>query len=503
MNRHRQRRIVTLLTLLAIGLVMANSVIYPARIDLTERRLHTISPVTRELLSGLEHEATIVYYRSSRLVDRFPEPREIADLLDEYEAASRGSVAVRVVDPARLGRPEDVEALGIVPQQLDVTEDGERRTATVYSGIVVEYLDRRASIPFVFETATLEYELTTAIDRLVRDAPRYLAFVLGDRSRSIETTYRFVASELARSYEVRVVRPGETIPDDVDAVVVTDAQRLLPEEVEALGEYVDRGGSLLVTLNAVEVDVMNDLRARAVGDAPVRGLLARFGVVAGDTLLLDESHNQIRVEEVAADMRVVRAYPYPHWPVTLAQYTSGEHPVTARHPGLDLYWPTWLALSADDRAEIIVASTPVAWLMDEPFELDPQRAGELRRDADRTTAQYGLVAVSRPDRGGGRIAVVSDADFLRDEFLQATGSGHNLEFVQNLAQWLTNDEALLSIRTRATRTLTLSAVTDPVAEGAIQFTALAVNVILVPGVVAVWGFLRLRRRRRAHGASLR
>ncbi len=505
MSTHRQRRIVTLLGVLAIGLVMANSAVYSTRIDLTERRLHTISPVTRELLAGIEHQVTIAYYRSARLVDRFPEPREIGDVLDEYAAASRGAVAVRTVDPGRLDRPEDVESLGIVPQQLDVTEDGERRTAIVYSGIVVEYLDRRAAIPFVFGTATLEYDLTTTIDNLVRDEPRYAAFVLGDGTQSIETTYRFVASELTRTYEVRMLRADEVIPDDVDVVIVTDAHRLLPEEVGVIGEYVDRGGSVLVTLNLVDVDVTNGLRARPAGDAPIRGLLERYGIVAGDALLLDDSHNQIRVEEVAAGMRVARAYPYPHWPVTLTQYTSAGHPVTARHPGLDLFWPTWLAVTPDGQAqdvqaEIIVASTPVAWLMHEPFELNPQQAGELRRDADHTMAQYGLVAVARSSGPGGRLAAVSDADFLRDDFLQATGSAHNLEFVQNLVQWLSNDEALLGIRTRATRTLTLSAVAEPMLEGTIQFMAQAVNLVLVPGMVVIWGLLRLRRRRRTRGA---
>ncbi len=497
MRGSRRRLLVHGLVLSAIVLATANSLVYFTRVDLTERRIHTISHVSRELLEGLEYDVSITYYRSARLVERFPEPREIVDVLEEYAAVS-GAVSARFVDPSGLERPEDVEALGIVPQQLTVTEGGERRTAVVYSGVVIEYLDRRAVLPFVFQPETLEYDLTTAIDNLLRDERRYLGLLLGDQTRGVEESYRFVASELARTYEVRLVRPGEIIPDDLDVVLVTDAHRLWPEDVPLLAEYLERGGSVLLTLNAVEVELRNGIQPRAVGRTPVHELAAMHGVTVGGSLLLDESHNPIEVEEVAAGVSVTRSYPYPHWPVVLPRYTSEEHPVTARFPGLDLYWPGTVAVDPDyPGARIIAASTPRAWLMHEPFELNPQRSAQLLRDAEHTRGQYGLVAVSRQQTGpGGRLAVVSDSHFLRDDLLQATGSAWNLEFASSLAHWLSHDERLLEVRTRASRVLTLSAVTDAQREATIRFTARALNVVLLPLSVMLYGAFRLRRRKR-------
>ena len=497
MSRARNRLVVRILVFAAIVLAMANSLVYYTRVDLTERRIHTISSVSRELLQGLEYGVTITYYRSSRLADRFPEPHEISDVLDEY-ATVAGAVDTRVVDPSRLERPETVEALGVVPQQLTVTEDGERRTAVVYSGIVIEYLDRRAVLPFVFSATTLEYDLTTTIDDLVRDDRRKLGFLLGDRTRTIEQSYQLVGSELARMYEMHLVRPAESIPIDLDLVLVTDAHRLWPDEIELLATYIDEGGSVLLTLNAVDVELANGMRPRAVGRSPAHGLAERYGITVGQALLLDESHNEITVEEVSAGLRVSRAYPYPHWPVLLTRYTSDEHPVTARFPGLDLYWPGWVTVDPDlPGVQIIAASTPHAWLMDEPFEINPQQSDRFVRDAEETRGQYGLVAVARRPTGAeGRVAVVADADFLRDDLLQATGSAWNIEFAASLAQWLSHDERLLEIRTRATRVLTLSAVADPQREATLRFLAQAVNIVLVPSAVLAYGLLRLRRRHR-------
>jgi ABC-type uncharacterized transport system involved in gliding motility auxiliary subunit len=500
------RRFLTL-TLLAvglIGLVAANSLVYFTRVDLTENRLHTIADATRELISGLEDEVSITYYLSERLSERFPQPREIVDLLNEYRAASRGNVRVRVVDPTDLDRPEEVEALGVVPQQLQITEEGEQRLAVVYSGIVVEYLDHSEVVPFVFSSTTLEYDLTTAIRSLALDESRSLAFILGDGSQSLERSYRFAATELSRSYDVRSIRRGEPVPDDVDVAVVTDAHLLTEDELGPVMDYLDRGGSLLVTVERAEVDLGGGLAASRVADPAAFGALEERGVTVGEGLLLDESHTRIRIQEVSAEFSVTRAYPYPHWPATLEQYTDPDHPVTARYTGLDLYWPTFL--EARGNASVLVASTPQAWLMREPFVLNPQLSAQFVRDAAETRGQYGLVAVSTGTKAtvesaddtvaaNGRLAVVADADFLRDELLEATGSAQNIEFVQNLAQWLSADESLLAIRTRASRNLSLQRIDDPAARRAAIFVAHAVNIVIVPGAVVAYGLVRLARRR--------
>lgn len=499
----RRYAVTTTLGLLSLVLLVANSLVIHARLDLTERRVHTISEATIDVIEGLEHRLTITYYVSDRLRDGYPQPREMTDLLREYEAAGRGSVRLRVVDPRELDDPARVEALGVVPQQLQTSEDGEQSVAVVYSGIVLEYLGRRESLPFVFGSTTLEYELTSAAVDLVRDDPRDVVFVLGNRSERLDAAYRLAATEFARSFDVSTRLPGEAIADATEVVVVTDAQRLSSQEVEALAGYLSRGGGLLLTVDSVEVDVeaetADGFEATRAGAAPVFGALRDFGIVVGRELLLDESHTRITVSEASGggSFRVTRTYAYPHWISVLEQYTSASHPVTGRFGGLDLYWPGWLAVESDSQAQIIAASTPAGWLMREPFVLEPGRENDLRGDADATRGQYGVVAVlTGAADGRGRLAVVSDSDFLRDALIGATGSAQNIEFARNLVEWLGNDEALLGIRSRGQRDVALDAISEPARERTVRFMARAVNVVIVPGAVALFGVVRLLRRRR-------
>lgn len=94
--------------------------------------------------------------------------------------------------------------------------------------------------------------------------------------------------------------------------------------------------------------------------------------------------------------------------------------------------------------------------------------------------------------------VVADADFLKSRLIRATQSGHNLGFIESSAQWLTNDEDLLEIRTRAARDLRLNAFEDPAQKRAFVVFAQALNIYVVPAMVIVIGIVRfLRRRRRA------
>lgn len=495
--------LLTILVLAILLFVVLNSVRYFTRIDLTESKAYSISDVSRNLFEEIPENVQITYYVSERLQERFPQPQEIVDLLSEYTASSRGTITLTIENPGAEGAQVDAEALGIVPQQLQVAEQGEQIFAVVYSGIVMSYLDRYEAIPFVFGVTTLEYEITSTIRDLVADRTKALRILVGYPDRTIDTDYSFAASQLSQAYDVREQTPGEPVPDDVDLLVVVGGESLSPEALLPVDEYLTRGGSVLMAVDSARVDIAGGLSASSVADAAVFSMLESYGVTVGSELVLDEAYNQIVIQESGSGYSVQRLLPYPHWISVLEQYTSVDHPVTSRFTGLDLYWPTYLELSDGADGEIIVASTSQAWLMAEPYRTNPQESGIFRITADETRGQYGFVAVvtglaSGADWTGGRLMVVADADFLSSRLIQATQSGHNLGFLESSAQWLTNDEELLEIRTRAARDLRLNAFEDPAQKRAFVVFAQALNIYVVPAVVIVVGIIRfLRRRRRA------
>jgi len=492
-----------LLTVMVIAILVVgalDSTRFFTRFDLTTTRANSISDASRSLFQEIPEDVQITYYVSERLAERFPTPQEIMDLLDEYASSSRGRIRVAVEDPGSEDSDRSPDSLGIVPHQLQVTEEGEQTFAVVYSGIAISYLGRYRTIPFVFSTATLEYELTSTIRDIVANRKKTVRVVIGDESRTLDTDYSYVASQLAQSYDVRDLAAGEPVPDDVDALVVIGGENLDGEGVEALRSYLDRGGSALLAVDSSRVALDRGLVATPVGDAPIRDLLQENGVTLGKEMVLDESYKQIVVQESSAGYSVQRVLPYPLWVSTIEQYTSADHPVTARFTGLNLFWPTYLELADDSPGAIIVGSTARAWLMPAPYRTNPQDAAYFQATAADTRGQYGFVAVVPVESGEatGRLMVVSDSDFMDNRLIQATDSAENLSFVESSVQWLANDEDLLGIRTRSVRDLRLNNIEDPRQKRATVVFAQVLNIYAIPAVVVLIGVLRfLRRRRRA------
>jgi ABC-type uncharacterized transport system involved in gliding motility auxiliary subunit len=89
----------------------------------------------------------------------------------------------------------------------------------------------------------------------------------------------------------------------------------------------------------------------------------------------------------------------------------------------------------------------------------------------------------------GRVIVVGDAMFATDQFTQH--SPDNLSFVLNAVDWLAQDEALISIRSKDRSPPPLS-FSSPVLREGVKY----VNVIGVPALIILLGITHLTRRRR-------
>ncbi|TVQ37182.1 MAG: ABC transporter [Spirochaetaceae bacterium] len=501
MKRKQQETITLLMTLLVLILVGLNSVYFFVRLDLTEQRAYTLADVSRRLAREMPESARITYFLSDRLRARAVETEQIADLLYEYAAQSRANIEVDVVDPAAAGLSAEVESLGVAPQQIQVIEQDQRSLATVYSGIVIEYLDRYHTLPVVIDPRIFEYELTSALRNLVHDRTPQLGFVLGRRDEELAREYQLTASRLSRRFGLRTLAAGEPVPPDIDAVFVIGGRDLSDADLSVIRDFIARGGRALFAVDGVIIDLETpNLAAVAAPRRPIDELLLQYGVRIRRKIVLDEFHRSIPVARPSGTMTVQSLEPYPPW-VSVRNYND-THPVSARFTGLDLYWPSPLDLDAEGEFEVLLESSASAWLMGEPFVTSPLQPAALQRDAAQTRGRYVLAAaVGGTQEAPARVVVVGDSDFLSN-LLQYTGSGHNVDFAENLAAWLTLDDELLSLRTRAARDLRLSRIEDPVARRRVAGFAQLVNVYLIPLSVVLFGVARhLRRRSRTRGGT--
>lgn len=525
----RQERVLLMLSLVAFALAAVASSLYYFRLDLTRDRSFTLSAAARNLHLEIPETVSISYYVSPYLATLHPGPKAVEDSLRELEARSHGRIRMSVRDPA--GNSGSVEALGIHPQQMEIREGSEARIATVYSGILVEYLDDYRVLPSVLDADSLEYEVVKAIRSLVRGTVPVAALLEGDGDKSLGGDYRILRAALARAgYEVRDLARGKAVEPDVSVLFVLGNAALDDYDAYFVDRYLSGGGRVFVAARGVRVDPDRGLLAQSLPANALLNLLSEYGVQVREELVLDASCLTVPFEAAGPSGGSVYKYVrYPHWVVTDKRNAAAFHPITARYSGLDLYWPSPVELEKVDGLEgvSLVKSTDKAWKQTRDFAAGPAEEALYREEEDATRGQYVLaVAVSGtfpsafshrspPLRPGaseplpapvpsegrlpGRLVVVGSSDFLTD-LMSMNMSEFNASFAVSAADWLSSDTDLPLPVTRS-GSGRLKTFDDPEDRLFRVRLVYLVNLVVVPGLVVAFALFRALRRRKAERAA--
>ncbi|MBU0927754.1 MAG: GldG family protein [Spirochaetes bacterium] len=524
--RKRERTLMALAAA-AIALSAIASTMYFARIDLTSSRAFTLSEAARGLHDEIPESVRISYFVSKSLADRHPGPGAIEDLLRELEAANKGKVRVRVVDPTK--DSSEADRFGLAAQQMQVVEKSEQRVALVYTGIVVEYLDRHESIPAILSTETLEYEIVKAVRSVVGDIHLVAGLLVGDEDKSVSADYQTLSSVLAGAgYEPREIRRGAAVEDDVSVLFVLGNAAMDRYDAAFVDAYIMRGGKAFFAVKGVNVDPNRGLAAAAVPDGGLLSTLSAYGFEVRRNLVLDQSNLtvpfQTQRQSGGLQIQYVR---YPHWVAVDADFVDADSPLTARFAGLDLYWPSALELKPAPGASYtkLAWTTPKAWLQTSRFAAGPEDQGLYALERTETGGQYLLAASAtgsfpsafaagdRPYRDGApaapapaavspetRLVVVSSGDFLTD-LMRMSDSGFNASFALSAADWLSSRDDLISIRSRATSDTRLNRIKDAGLRDFLVALTYAVCLGLVPLGIVVYALARSAGRNRLERES--
>lgn len=520
--------VILALTVLAFVLAAIASTMFFGRIDLTRSRAFTLSKASRGLHAEIPETLRITYFVSRSLADRHPGPAAIEDFLRELEAANKGKIRVRIVDPTK--DPSEAEGFGLVAQQMQVVERSEQRVALVYTGIVVEYLDRHETIPAILSQETLEYELVRAIRTAVGAKRQILGLLPGDADKTVAQDYQSLSAILSRAgYETREIARGTAIEDDIDVLFVLGNQAMDRYDASFVDSFLMRGGKVFFAAKGVDVNPEYGLAAKAVPEGGLLSVLASYGFDVARRLVLDQSNLTVPFQtQGPAGGYQIQYLRYPHWVALDARFTDAESPMTARFAGLDLFWPSPITLRPVQGAiyRELAKTSPKAWLQTGNFAAGPQDQQLYALEREETLGQY-LVAASAsgsfpsafaegdpPSRDGAapalpppassspptRIVVVSSADAMTD-LMRMSDSMFNASFALSVADWLSSSDDLIAIRTRAVADTRLNRIKDEGLRSFLVGLTYAVTLGFVPLCVIAYALLRQARRNRAERAS--
>ena len=249
----------TVAVVLIILLVNFLGIKYAIRIDLTENKLFTLSPQSQELVNNLNSPLKV--YVFSHPINKIDQ-----QLLENYQSYSK------LFDYQFVNPQVDIS----LAQKFNVT-----RTGDVY----VEYEDKQQLAQIVSpENRLEEVKLTSAIAKLQKDIQAQVYVIQGHGEPVLqeggEVSYSQAVSSLTnQGYVVEALNlmTSPLVPPSADVVVVSSAQRkFLPEELDKIQKYLDRGGNLLVMYNAQSTNTLENI-------------LNQWGVSLDQSVVLDPS----------------------------------------------------------------------------------------------------------------------------------------------------------------------------------------------------------------------
>lgn len=431
-----------LLFLVVVGLLQWLSLEFPLQLDLTAANRHSLPEATQAALNGLKEPLRITAYASHRAEGQLR--RAIRAFIGRYQRY-KPDIEPEFVDPD--ANPERA-------RQAGVRGDGE---------LVLQY--RGQSENLALSQLNDEF-LTNLLTRLGHPGERWLVFLSGHGERSAERQANFDVSLwashlLKRGFQVRTLALGEhpQIPRNTSALVIAGPRaRLLPGEVREIERYLDAGGDLLWLADP----------------GPLHGLepiAEKLGVEFLPGVIVDQVSQRLTGQ-----------------PAMLVIANYGAHPVVRRFATMTLF-PRAGALQVDApqgwEGSVLLDTREDAWLETGPIT-DSSRFDKGR---DIRGPLNLAVALTRVVNGRQqRIVVMGNGEYLANAYL---GNGGNLELGMSLVNWLSYDDAYVSIPVQTARDRTLE-LSYPLRGAMAGMFLLVLPLAFIAGGTVVW----LRRRRR-------
>jgi len=420
MTRYGSNVAITLLLAFAI-LVLVNfvSAKHFKRTDTTQGRMFSLSDQTDKILKDLNQDIKVTAFYT----DRNDRRRIAEDLLNEYSQKSE-KIHFTMIDPA--SKP------GLAQEYM--TKQNTANRINNFDGVVVfELGDRRE---YVQSNQNEEQDFTSTILKLLSTKQQKVYFLDGHGEKDIDGYNEESYSELkkmieADNYKVEklVLAQRGVIPDDCSVLVIAGPQKLLlPQEEEAISDYLDLDGKAIIMTDPTP-------------SPSLENIITKWGVDVHNDIVLD-AYGQ----SILNDPRIPVSMNYP------------PHVITAPLGRIITFFP--IARSLAPKKDL-----PKNLKVEELVKTSPESYGEV--DIETLMSQH----ASKPDEGKDykgpldlaitvtsiqkvkkdkteqekekrMLVIFGDSDFAVNAYMKQG----NPDLFMNSLNWLTEEQELISIR---------------------------------------------------------
>ncbi len=451
--------------LLFVVIVLANLVVsgWFFRIDLTRDRVNTLSPATGELLKDLKDHMIVRVYFNSDLPSPYNSNRTaLIDMLQEFRSLSDGKLEYDIIDPETDAQVERGTSQGIPQVQVQVINNDKLEVKRAMMGLVIEYRARKQVIPVIENLSNFEYEMASRMDRLINPHKKTIAIAQGNGEPSFEDIQR-AEQALSRRYEVITVDFSKPVPDSVSALLVIQPKTAFADsQLYNLDQYMMRRGRAAFLTSMVSASMQSQFATDL--SLNLSGLFHSYGFSIKKNLVRDAVCASVSVMQREAGMTIQTEIPNPYIPIVgnLGKsfiVTQNLHQIVVPFPSeVDTSYADELHL----RVIPFATSSERSGVQTRVYNLDPTAqftramfddhylllgaaiSGAIHSSIP-DTARYAKADGARKNEGRERVVVMGNGDFMQDAFLS---NPENLSIFLNIADYLTDDLGLVSIRSK-------------------------------------------------------
>jgi ABC-2 type transport system permease protein len=455
-----------LMVVAVIALLVAVNILVgqvPAKLDLTENRMFSLSDETVKILQGLTADVTV-----TTVSTRGSEDPIVKEILAKYAGASP-RVKLASVDPERnpaWAKQYDPAGSGLRVGSIVVARGSRFRAISTYD--MYNY-DMSGGQPRL-TGLSVEQKVSSALQYVnaVRSVTAYVVQGHGEKALS---DYGLVNAVDGENYERKDLSllTASSVPPNADMLLVLAPSRDFPaQDAAKLRAYLESGGRAVFLL---------DVQRRTEPMPNLTAVLKSYGVALANRMVVEPDVNHA-------------AYGNPLFLVPQQETHDILSPLQAK--GYPILMPFAQPIQTLDlrkrtlKIEPLLTSTSISFT-----KTADGQATNLRRESGDALGPFTLAAaITDPGEAGRRdakIVVIGGSSFLVSEVAaQAPG---NTDFFLNCMGWLKDGRDTLSIRAKSMIEFPLNMTTVQ------RWIFSGIVVILLPLIILGWGFIVWVRRR--------
>lgn len=481
--------------LLSVGIVFLINILssrYFMRADFTSDDRYTLSSATKDIVRSLDEPVTVTAYFTKDLPQAIVQTKnEFKELLIEYSNLSKGNLVYEFVSPN--DEPElekELNQKGIAPRILNVREKDQNVQKTVYLAALIQYGDKEEILPLILPGAAMEYDLSTAIKKVVVDDKPYIGFIQGHGEPAIDNFMQAIQS-LNVLYNVEnVTLTDTTLLEKYKALVINAPVDSIPDsDFQYLDDYMSNGGNIYVAINRVDGDLSTSMGS--VVNTKLETWLAQKGIIVEDKFLVDNSCSNVSVVQQQGFIKFQTQVKFPYIPMVT---NFADHSISKGLETLVLKFASPVRFNGDTAitATPLLFSSNMAATLSAPLYFDIQKKWSKN---DYTQSELPLAyAFDGPlsNNGNSKMVVIGDGDFA------VNGSGQqaqqvnpdNINLMVNAIDWLADDTGLIELRTKGITNRPLDQIED-----AHKTFLKYLNFLLPILLILLYGLFRSQRNR--------